>query len=40
MSATEITNAIQSAMGVTHAIPETPTAWFKISMNTTSRLPL
>ena len=40
MSTTEITNAIQSAMGVTHAIPETPTAWFRISMNTTSRLPL
>jgi hypothetical protein len=40
ISVIEITNAIQSANGVAHAIPETPTALFKISMNTTSRLPL
>lgn len=40
ISATVITNAIQSAKGVAHAMPETPTAPFRISMNTTSRLPL
>lgn len=34
----EIINAIQSAKGVAHAMPETPMRSFRSSINTTSRL--